>query len=381
MVSYGSWGRRFFVFGKNFRKVRQNCTLSVRTRVLIQLFFLWIVWVSSLFSDCGKNFLQHWHKNLREVVKSAFYLINKAFRGKCVFWRKYLLLQIFRVLMKNSADFCRNAFSPVWKTAFYTRLGDLLSYHCHFSRENSLLQTEFVGNCLDFCDNFLTWWLKLFSLCPEDMFEETIFFFTKSSEFSVVFETLRKTFRIFGDNNIVGLSKLLSSVQGIFSDKLFFENKFFEMFLNFWSSGTNFLDFRRNFCDRFVKTAFHLSSGDFWLDCFFYKNLWVFSPSSGCEENILAFWLKNFRKFVKTAKYEYKIFLLKIWFSEEKLLHFFWVVIKKLPDFCQKKLSKRKTMSKIIFFVGKNSWFPMEVEGEGFSCSVRTFERFVKTAL
>ena len=323
MVSYGSWGRRFFVFGKNFRKVRQNCTLSVRTRFLIELFFLWIFWVSSLFSDCGKNFLQHWRKKFREVVKSAFYFIKKTFRGKCVFWRKYLLLQIFRVLMKNSADFCQKAFSPVWKTAFYTRLGDLLSYHCHFPREDSLLQTEFEGNCLDFCENFLTWWSKLFSLCPEDMFEEIIFFFTKSSEFAVVFETLRKTFRIFGDNNLVGLSKLLSSVQGIFSDKLFFENKFFEMFLNFWSSGTNFLDFRRKFCDRFVKTAFHLSIGYFWLDWFFYKTLWLFSPSSGCEENILAFWLKNFRKFVKTANYEYKNFFGKFDFRRKNFYIFF----------------------------------------------------------
>ena len=173
-------------------------------------------------------------------------------------------------------------------------------------------------------------------------FWRNIFLFHKLFKIFSCYQTLRKAFRIFGDNNLVVLPKLLSSVQGILSDKLFFENKFFELFLNFWNSGTIFLDFRPKFCDRFVKTAFYVSSGDFWLDCFFYKNLWVFSPSSGCEENILAFWRNNFRKFVKTATYEYKKSFWKIWFSTEKFLHFFWVVIKKFPDFCQKMLSRRK---------------------------------------
>ena len=103
------------------------------------------------------------------------------------------------------------------------------------------------------------------------------------------FQTLRKTFRISGDKNFVGLSKLFSSVQGIFLEELIFENKFFESFLYFWTSGVIFSDFRRKFFDSFLKTAFYVYSGDFWLDCFFYKNLWVFLPSSGCEENILAF--------------------------------------------------------------------------------------------
>ena len=38
-------------------------------------------------------------------------------------------------------------------------------------------------------------------------------------------------------------------------------------------------------------------------------------------------------------------------------------------------------MSKVVFFVGKNSCLPTEFEGESFWCSVRTFGRFVKTAL
>ena len=37
-------------------------------------------------------------------------------------------------------------------------------------------------------------WSKLFSLCPEDIFEEILFFFTKSSKFSVVFRFWGKIF-------------------------------------------------------------------------------------------------------------------------------------------------------------------------------------------
>ena len=139
------------------------------------------------------------------------------------------------------------------------------------------------------------------------------------------------------------------------------------------------MDFRRKICGWFVKTAFDVSSGIFWLDSFFYKNLRIFSPSSGCEENIMAFWRKAFKKFVKTAIYLYKKFLWKIWFLKKKLLQFFRVLIKNFATLA-KMLSNRKTLSKVIFFLGKNSYLPTEVEGQGFWCSVRTSGRFVKTA-
>ena len=123
-----------------------------------------------------------------------------------------------------------------------------------------------------------------------------------------------------------------------------------------------------------------MSSGGFWLDCFFYENLWVISPSSGPEENILAFWRKNFKKFVNSGNYVHKNFLWKIWFLK-KFLHFFRVLIKNFADCCQKMLSKRKILSMVNIFLGKNYRLPTEVEGEGFWCSVRTSGRFVKTAL
>ena len=70
----------------------------------------------------------------------------------------------------------------------------------------------------------------------------------------------------------------------------------------------------------------------------------------------------------------------KIWFLT-KLVLFFRVLIKNFADFCQKMLNKRKSLGKVLFFLGKKSFLTTEVEGEGFWCSVRTFGRFIKTAL
>ena len=147
----------------------------------------------------------------------------------------------------------------------------------------------------------------------------------------------------------------------------------------FWSWGTNCLDFRRKFCDRFVKTPFYVSSGDFWLDCFFYDNFWIFPPSSGYEEMFLAFWRKSFKKFFRTAIYVYKKYLWKIWFLK-KLLQFFRVLINSFAEFCQKFLVGENYWIG-LFSSEKNSCLPTEVEGEGVWCSVRTFGRFVKSAL
>ena len=74
-----------------------------------------------------------------------------------------------------------------------------------------------------------------------------------------------------------------------------------------------------------------------------------------------------------------KNFVGKFYFWK-KLLQFFRVLIKNFATLA-KMLSNRKTLNKVIFFLGKNSYLPTEVEGEGFWCSVRTSGRFVKTAL
>ena len=112
----------FWIFSEN-NFVENNLYLWLYK----ELFFLWTSWVSLLFSNCGQKNLQHCHRNFRECIKSAFYLNNRTFRGKFVFSRKNLLLQFFRVLMKNSPDFCQEGIAPICKTAFYTGSGGLLA--------------------------------------------------------------------------------------------------------------------------------------------------------------------------------------------------------------------------------------------------------------
>ena len=65
----------------------------------------------------------------------------------------------------------------------------------------------------------------------------------------------------------------------------------------------------------------------------------------------------------------------------EKTFTIFSSTDQKFCGLCQQMLSKRKFFSKVIFFLGKNSCLPTEVEREGFWCAVRTSGRFVKTAL
>ena len=216
MSFYGSWGRRFLEIGKEFRQVRPNCILCVQRRFLCELFFLEFYWVSSLLSDCGKNILQHWRKSFGKCVKTVFYLNNKFFRWKFVFCRKYLILQFFRDLIKKIADFCQKTFGPVWKTALYTCSRDLIAQHYHFPWENLRSLTDFEGKFLEFVKSFFDIVVKTVFFVSRRDFSKIFFFFTKSSIVFSCFQILRGKFWSFRESNLVGLSKLFSSVQGNF---------------------------------------------------------------------------------------------------------------------------------------------------------------------
>ena len=264
----------------------------------------WIVWVFAQFSDCGKNIVQHWRKNFREVVKSAFYLNNKTFRGKFVFWKEIFTFTIFSSF---DVKLC-GLLSESLLTLLKKLLSTLVQKHYHFSREKLPLLPDFERKLLEFCKFFIDMVVKtVFFLSRGHFWRNTFLFYKIFKNFSC-FQTLRKTFLIFGEKYSGWVVKTVFKCPGGFLEEFIFENMFLELFLCFWSSGAIFLDLRRKFCDRFVKTAFYVYSGDFWLDCVFYKNLRVFSPSPGCEENILAFWRKNFKTFVKTALFRYKKF-------------------------------------------------------------------------
>ena len=160
----------------------------------------------------------------------------------------------------------------------------------HFRRNNFLFSTKsskflvvyrLWGNISYFWRICSSWVVKTVFLVSRGHFWRNNILFHKTFKFFNCFQTLRKTFWIIGENILLGLSKLFSSVQWVFLEEFIFENIILELFLCFWSSGANFLYFQRKFCDRFLKTAFYVSCGDFRLDCFFYKNFLSFSTVFG----------------------------------------------------------------------------------------------------
>ena len=199
----------------------------------------------------------------------------------------------------------------------------------------------------------MTWWSKLFSLCPEDIFEDLFFFFTKSLNFSVVFRLWGKHFVFLSKKNLLGCQNSFQVSRNIFGRVCFWKQIRWNVSL-YLVFGHKFLEFRRKFCDRFVKTAFYVSSGDFWLDCFFYESLWVFTTVFGLWGKDSGTLAQNLQKVCQNAIHVDKKVLRKNWFLKKKLLQFFRVPIKNFADFCQNMLSKRKVLSR-AFFLGKKT--------------------------
>ena len=67
----------------------------------------------------------------------------------------------------------------------------------------------------------MTWWSKLFSLCPEDIFEEKNFFFTKLSNFSVDFRLLGKHFGFLAKIILLGCQNCFQVSRWYFWKSLF----------------------------------------------------------------------------------------------------------------------------------------------------------------
>ena len=258
------------------------------------------VTIFRLWAECSVKLLQ----KLERSCQKCLLLEQQNFSRKLCFLKKKFTFTIFssfdvklrRLLSENLPPGLKNCFLHSFKGSSCITLS--------FSSRNFTPTNGLWGEKIGiFSKIFFDMVVKSVFFVCRGHFWRNHFLFHKISKFFSCFQTLRKTFRIFGENILVGLSKLFSSVQGIFLEEFNFENEFLEFLLYFWSSGTNLLDFRRKFSDRFVKTPFYVSSGDFWLDCFFYEYFWNFPPSSGYEELFLAFWRKNFKKFVRTAIY------------------------------------------------------------------------------
>ena len=179
----------------------------------------------------------------------------------------------------------------------------------------------------------MTWWSKLFSLCPEDTFEEINFFFHKIFKIFICFQTLRKHFGFLAKLFLLGCQNCI-----------------------LWAHW------------RFLMGQFFLCKS---LSIFTVPGLW------GKHSSILA---QKHRKVCQNCNWCVQKISVKYWFLT-KLVLFFRVLIKNFADFCQKMLSKRIILGKVPFFCGKKSFLTTEVEGEGFWCSVRTFGSFIEAAL
>ena len=136
-------------------------------------------------------------------------------------------------------------------------------------------------------------------LCVQRTFVKKYCSFWQNPKRFQLFSDFEENILVFWQKQSGWIVKTVFKCPGTLLEELFFEKTFFELFVYFWTSGTSFLDSWLKFFDSFVKTAFCVPNGDFWLDCFFYKNSLVFSSSSGCEGKILRFWRKNFKSLSK----------------------------------------------------------------------------------
>ena len=106
---------------------------------------------------------------------------------------------------------------------------------------------DFEGKCLEFCKYFLTWWWKLFSLCPEDIFEEIIFFSTKSSKILFVFRLWGKSFGFLMKLLLSGCRNRFQVSMGYVWEKCYFKTNFLKCFFifglraqSFWTFGEKY---------------------------------------------------------------------------------------------------------------------------------------------
>ena len=249
-----------------------------------------------------------------------------------------------------------------------------------FPSRKITVTNNFEGKCLEVGKNFFDMVVETALFVFRWDFWRNFFLSREVFKNFSCFQTLRKTFGIFGENNLVGLSKVFSSVQGLFLEESFLKTNFLNCFFLsglreyfFWTFGENIRQVFQN-CILCVQWKFLI--GLFFLrkimSFFTLFRLW------GKNCGILA---QKLQKLFPNCNLCVKKFFSEIWFWKKKLLHFFRVLIKNFTEFCQKMLSKRKILSKVIFFLGKISCHPTEIEEEGLWCSVETFARLVKTAL
>ena len=139
----------------------------------------------------------------------------------------------------------------------------------------------------------------------------------KIFKISVVFRLWGKHFGFLAKIILLGCQNCFQVSRGYFWKSLFLKTNSLYCFSIFGLPAQIFWTFSEIFAIGSSKLHSTCPVDIFDWTVFSTKTFWVFPPSSGCEENILAFWRKSFKKFVKTAFFVYKKFRGKILFLKK----------------------------------------------------------------
>ena len=170
----------------------------------LDCFFYEFFWVSSLFSDCAKNLLQHWRKIFKKISQNCILLEQQNFSRKICFFcilKKIITFTIFSSFDQKLCGRLQESLTNCFSYEFF----QLLDCFPTVGR-------TFCNNVSKTLENLLqlpsTWTTKLFE---ENLFSE------EKTYFYNFFELWSKTLRTFVEKHSTRFQKLLSTlVHGIF---------------------------------------------------------------------------------------------------------------------------------------------------------------------
>ena len=112
--------------------------------------------------------------------------------------------------------------------------------------------------------------VKTAFFCPEEIFEDIFFLFTNFSSFLDVFRLWGEHFGVFAKVMWMGCQNCFQVSMGEFRKKCFLRRNSSNWFIFLDFGYKSFGPLAKNF-DGCVKTAFNVSRGVFWVNCFFYE--------------------------------------------------------------------------------------------------------------
>ena len=182
----------------------------------------------------------------------------------------------------------------------------------------------------------MTWWSKLHSLCPEEIFE-VFFKFSQNLPVFSWFPTLRNTFWIFCETILVGLSKLFSKVHGRFRKIIFLKTNSLNCLILFGLWAQKLRTFGNIFSTDSSKQH-SLCPVEVSAWTVFSRKLYEFFHSLRAVRKIIwDFRCTRVNRFVRTAFYAYeRDFLGNFDFLKKKTFRIISSTDQNFEDFCQK---------------------------------------------